>query len=59
MRGPSRAGGRSGARATGVVVIAESHLTFHSFVEKDYFFFDSKLNAKTKVKPGHGDEGDR
>lgn len=25
---------------TGVVVIAESHLTFHSFVEKDYFFFD-------------------
>lgn len=25
---------------TGVVVIAESHITFHSFVEKDYFFFD-------------------
>ena len=25
---------------TGVVVIAESHLTFHSFIEKDYFFFD-------------------
>ncbi len=25
---------------TGVVVIAESHLTFHSFTEKDYFFFD-------------------
>jgi S-adenosylmethionine decarboxylase len=25
---------------TGVVIIAESHLTFHSFVEKDYFFFD-------------------
>lgn len=25
---------------TGVVVIAESHLTFHSFIQKDYFFFD-------------------
>jgi S-adenosylmethionine decarboxylase len=25
---------------TGVVVIAESHLSFHSFTEKDYFFFD-------------------
>lgn len=25
---------------TGVVIIAESHLSFHSFVEKDYFFFD-------------------
>ncbi len=25
---------------TGVVVIAESHMTFHSFTEKDYFFFD-------------------
>jgi S-adenosylmethionine decarboxylase len=25
---------------TGVVVIAESHLTFHSFIRKDYFFFD-------------------
>ncbi|MDX2085909.1 MAG: S-adenosylmethionine decarboxylase [Candidatus Melainabacteria bacterium] len=25
---------------TGVVIIAESHITFHSFVEKDYFFFD-------------------
>ena len=25
---------------TGVVIIAESHLTFHSFTEKDYFFFD-------------------
>jgi S-adenosylmethionine decarboxylase len=25
---------------TGMVIIAESHLTFHSFVEKDYFFFD-------------------
>jgi S-adenosylmethionine decarboxylase len=25
---------------TGVVVIAESHLTFHSFTDKDYFFFD-------------------
>jgi S-adenosylmethionine decarboxylase len=25
---------------TGSVIIAESHLTFHSFVEKDYFFFD-------------------
>lgn len=25
---------------TGIVVIAESHLSFHSFVEKDYFFFD-------------------
>jgi S-adenosylmethionine decarboxylase len=25
---------------TGVVVIAESHLTFHSFIKKDYFFFD-------------------
>ena len=28
------------AGITGVVVIAESHLTFHSFVHKDYFFFD-------------------
>jgi S-adenosylmethionine decarboxylase len=25
---------------TGVVIIAESHLSFHSFTEKDYFFFD-------------------
>lgn len=25
---------------TGAVIIAESHLTFHSFTEKDYFFFD-------------------
>lgn len=25
---------------TGVVIIAESHLTFHSFTQKDYFFFD-------------------
>lgn len=25
---------------TGIVIIAESHLTFHSFTEKDYFFFD-------------------
>lgn len=25
---------------TGLVVIAESHITFHSFTEKDYFFFD-------------------
>jgi S-adenosylmethionine decarboxylase len=25
---------------TGVVVIAESHITFHSFIDKDYFFFD-------------------
>ena len=25
---------------TGVVIIAESHLSFHSFSEKDYFFFD-------------------
>jgi S-adenosylmethionine decarboxylase len=25
---------------TGTVIIAESHLTFHSFIEKDYFFFD-------------------
>jgi S-adenosylmethionine decarboxylase len=25
---------------TGIVVIAESHLSFHSFTEKDYFFFD-------------------
>ncbi len=25
---------------TGVVVIAESHITFHSFTRKDYFFFD-------------------
>ena len=25
---------------TGVVVIAESHITFHSFILKDYFFFD-------------------
>lgn len=25
---------------TGMVIIAESHITFHSFVEKDYFFFD-------------------
>ncbi len=25
---------------TGIVIIAESHLTFHSFIEKDYFFFD-------------------
>lgn len=25
---------------TGTVIIAESHLTFHSFTDKDYFFFD-------------------
>jgi len=25
---------------TGAVIIAESHITFHSFVDKDYFFFD-------------------
>jgi S-adenosylmethionine decarboxylase len=25
---------------TGTVIIAESHITFHSFVDKDYFFFD-------------------
>lgn len=25
---------------SGVVLIAESHLTFHSFTDKDYFFFD-------------------
>lgn len=25
---------------TGIVVIAESHLSFHSFSDKDYFFFD-------------------
>lgn len=25
---------------TGAVIIAESHLTFHSFTRKDYFFFD-------------------
>ena len=25
---------------TGMVIIAESHITFHSFTEKDYFFFD-------------------
>lgn len=25
---------------TGIVVIAESHLSFHSFTEKDYFFLD-------------------
>lgn len=25
---------------TGMVIIAESHLTFHSFIRKDYFFFD-------------------
>jgi S-adenosylmethionine decarboxylase len=25
---------------TGIVIIAESHITFHSFTEKDYFFFD-------------------
>ncbi|MEM0951479.1 MAG: S-adenosylmethionine decarboxylase [Cyanobacteria bacterium P01_H01_bin.74] len=25
---------------TASVIIAESHLTFHSFTEKDYFFFD-------------------
>ena len=28
------------AGVTGMVIIAESHLTFHSFVHKDYFFFD-------------------
>lgn len=26
---------------TGTVIIAESHITFHSFIEKDYFFFDA------------------
>lgn len=25
---------------TGTVIIAESHITFHSFTEKDYIFFD-------------------
>jgi S-adenosylmethionine decarboxylase len=25
---------------TGVTIIAESHITFHSFTQKDYFFFD-------------------
>lgn len=25
---------------TGTVIIAESHITFHSFTNKDYFFFD-------------------
>lgn len=25
---------------TGMVIIAESHITFHSFTDKDYFFFD-------------------
>lgn len=25
---------------TGIVIIAESHLTLHSFQEKDYLFFD-------------------
>ncbi len=25
---------------TGAVIIAESHITFHSFIRKDYFFFD-------------------
>lgn len=25
---------------TGTVIIAESHITFHSFIDKDYFFFD-------------------
>lgn len=25
---------------TATVIIAESHITFHSFIEKDYFFFD-------------------
>jgi S-adenosylmethionine decarboxylase len=25
---------------TGMVIIAESHITFHSFIDKDYFFFD-------------------
>ncbi|MFQ5729526.1 MAG: S-adenosylmethionine decarboxylase, partial [Waddliaceae bacterium] len=25
---------------TGVVIIAESHITFHPFTEKDFFFFD-------------------
>lgn len=25
---------------TGTVIIAESHITFHSFTDKDYFFFD-------------------
>lgn len=25
---------------TGTVIIAESHITFHSFIRKDYFFFD-------------------
>lgn len=25
---------------TATVIIAESHITFHSFTEKDYFFFD-------------------
>ena len=26
---------------TGTVIIAESHITFHSFTDKDYFFFDA------------------
>ena len=25
---------------TGMIIIAESHITFHSFIHKDYFFFD-------------------
>ncbi len=25
---------------TGIVIIAESHMSFHSFTQKDYFFFD-------------------
>lgn len=28
------------AGITGAVIIAESHITFHSFIHKDYFFFD-------------------
>jgi S-adenosylmethionine decarboxylase len=28
------------AGITGMVIIAESHITFHSFIYKDYFFFD-------------------
>ena len=28
------------AGVTGITVIAESHISFHSFIHKDYFFFD-------------------
>lgn len=39
---------------TGAVIIAESHITFHSFIEKDYFFFDifscKPFDVETVVK---------